>query len=356
MISEETDGIKVLRSLFYPTHYGGVFQRIVNYASSFISISITGSFLKKTDIVVATSPPLLVGLAGYWLSLIKNVPLIFEVRDLWPESLVGTGMGSKDSYFYKLLDKMAVFLYQKSTKVVVVSDGFKKEIVSKKGIVSDKIEVIKNGVDPDLFKPLPNTKQIKSELGFGEKFVVSYIGTLGLSHGIEVILKAAKVLNTKLSDLIFLIVGEGSEKEMMLRIKEQEKLSNIVFVGEKPRETIPFFINASDICLVPLKATEIFGTRVPAKMFEIMACEKPIILGVDGEARRMIIEDAKAGLYVEPGNVEALVRSILSLYQDSNLRSALGKNGRRFVMKSFSRETQAKEYSNILNLVLRNKP
>lgn len=352
VITEEIDGIKVVRALFYPTSYGGSLQRIVNYTSSLISFSIIGSFLEKTDIIVATSPPLLVGLAGYWISRIKKVPFIFEVRDLWPESLVGTGMGRENTYFYKLLEKLAVFLYQKSTKIVVVTDGFKKELVSKKGIRSDKIEVIKNGVDPDLFRPLPNTEQIKNDLGFGGKFVVSYIGTIGLSHGIELILEAAKFLGTKLSDLVFLIVGEGSEKDKLLQVKTNENLSNLLFFGEQPRERIPLFINASDICLVPLKATEIFRTRIPAKMFEIFACEKPIILVADGEAKQIAIDDAKAGLHVQQGNVEDLVRSILSLYGDPNLRSELGKNGRRFVVKNFSREVQANEYSNILNLVL----
>lgn len=355
VISEEINGINVVRTLFYPTPYRGSFKRILNYTSFLISASITGSFVKKADIVVATSPPLLVGLVGYWISRLKRIPFVLEVRDLWPESLLGTGIGSENSYFYKFLDRMAMFLYRKSTKIVVVTDGFKEELVSKKRIPSEKIEVIKNGVDSDLFRPLPDTERIKNELGFQGKFIVSYIGTIGLSHGIEVVMQAARLLKMKLPDLVFLIVGDGPERERVLKIKEDENLSNLIFLGEQPRERIPFFINASDICLVPLKKTEIFRTRIPAKMFEIMACEKPIILTADGEARKIAVEEAKAGLYVEPENVEGLLRAILLLHGNSNLRSELGKNGREFVTRNFSRKIQAEDYLEILNLLVQEK-
>lgn len=355
VISEKIDGIKIVRTLFYPTPYKGSFKRILNYVSFFISACIAGSFLKKPDVVVATSPPLLVGLVGYWISQIKKVPFVFEVRDLWPESMEGTGMGEKKSYFYKFLEKIAIFLYRKSTKIVVVTDGFKEELVSKRGISSEKIEIVKNGVDPDVFKPFPNTEQVKSKLGFGGKFVVSYIGTIGLSHDIDVVIKLARLLRIKLSDLVLLIVGEGPEKEKMLKIKKDENLSNMVFFGEQPREKIPFFINASDICLVPLKKTEIFKTRVPAKMFEIMACGKPIITTADGEARKIIVEEAKGGLYVEPENAEDLLRAVLLLCENFSLRVELGKKGREFVSKNFCREAQSKNYLRILNLLVKGK-
>ena len=355
VISEEIDGIKVVRTLFYPTSYRGSFKRILNYVSFLISASMVGVFLKKADVIVVTSPPLLVGFAGYLVSCIKKIPLIFEVRDLWPESLAGTGIGSEHSCFYRLLEKMALFLYRRSTKIVVVTDGFRKELVSKKGISSDKIEVIKNGVDPDLFKPLSNAERIKSELGFGGKFVVSYIGTIGLSHGIEIVLEAAKLLTTKLSNLVFLIVGEGPERDKVLRVKSDDNLTNLLFFGEQPRERIPAFINASDICLVPLKNTEYFKTRIPAKLFEIMGCAKPIILTADGEARQIVVDQAKAGLYAEPNKVDDLVSAVLRLYNDSGLRSQFGENGREYVVKNFSREIQTRDYLEILRLVLDEK-
>lgn len=351
VISEEIEGIKVVRTLIYPTNYKTSFQRILSYTSFLISSSIIGSFLEKPDIIVATSPPLLVGLTGYLVGWLKKTPFIFEVRDLWPESLAGTGIGIEGSYFYKILDIIANFLYRKSRKIVVVTDGFKEELVSKKRISSDKIKVVKNGVDPDIFKPLPNPEQVKDELGFKGKFIVSYVGTIGLSHGVEEILKVAKLLSMKLSDLVLMIVGEGPQKEKALKMKESEGLKNVFFFDGQPRERIPLFINASDVCLVPLVKTEVFKTRIPAKIFEIMACERPIILAVDGEARRITVECARAGLYVEPGNVYALANAILLLYENPNLRITLGKNGRRFVVRNFSRETQAKDYLEILNQV-----
>ncbi|MER3445455.1 MAG: glycosyltransferase WbuB [Candidatus Dadabacteria bacterium] len=353
VISEEVDGIKVIRTWLYPIPNRKAYERILNYGSFFISAAIAGSFIKKPDVIIATSPPLLVGLSGYWVSLIKGVPFVFEVRDLWPESVAATEMLKRDSISIRLLDNIASFLYRKCNKIAVVTEAIRDNLIRNRGIQSHKIMVVENGVETNLFSPYFHRNVIKGQLGLERKFIVSYIGTIGVSHALEVVLEVAKVLKNKIENLIFLIVGEGAEKERLIRIKEEQKLSNVVFFDKQPKERVPLFINASDVCLVLLKKTEIFKTVLPSKMLEFMSCGRPIILGVDGQAKK-ILEEANCGIYVEPENIEALSRLICRFYENSLLRKELGDNGRDYILKRFSREKKASEYLNLLEDLVQN--
>lgn len=343
---ERKDGYRIVRTWLLTIPNGTPFQRILNYTSFFISATITGLRLNGFDIVIATSPQPLVGFAGYIVSLVKRKPFILEIRDLWPESLVGSGIGTEKSLLIRIIDRLANFLYLHSTHIVVLTESFRKNLISKRGIKEEKISIVENGIETDIFTPLEIKPEIKRDLGLGEKFIVSYIGTFGYAHGLDTVLEAAEILKDD-EDINFLLIGEGVRKDYLIDLAKEKNLENVRFLDFQPRKMIPQFINLSDVCMVLLKDSEVFKTVVPSKMLEFMACGKPIILGVDGQARE-VMEKGNAGIFIPPESSKKLAEAIIKLKDDPALKTRLGNNGREFVLSKFTREKKAKEYLNLL--------
>jgi glycosyltransferase involved in cell wall biosynthesis len=307
-------------------------------------------FTERPDVVIASSPQLLVGLSGWWLARRKRSRFIFEVRDLWPESLTAVGVGNEKSLLYRALARIAGFLYRNSDHIVVVTPAFKDHLVQYWQVAPEKISVVENGVETDLFSPRTESG-LRTELGAQEKFVVSYIGTLGNAHGLQTLVEAAEQLQSTAPNVLFLLVGEGAEKQQLVSLARSRGLANLRFVDQQPRETIPDYIGASDACLVLLKKSEIFKTVIPSKMLEFMSCARPVILGVEGQAQQ-IIENAQAGICIEPGNPSELARAILRLADNEQLRETLGRNGRRHALQHFSRRHSATVYIDVLSALL----
>jgi glycosyltransferase involved in cell wall biosynthesis len=348
---EQVDGISVVRTWLLPFPNRKAHERMLNYSSFCASAAATGTFLSRTDVVIASSPQLLVGLSGCWIARWKRVPFVFEVRDLWPESLSAVGMGDDNSLLHRSLGKIADFLYRNSDRVVVVTPAFEEFLVAHRNVPRQKISVIENGVESDLFAPCNNTDGRK-ELRAEGKFVVSYIGTLGMAHGLQTILDAALQLRDTNPNIVFLILGEGADKQRLVAMAEERNLHNLRFVGQQPREKIPSYISASDACLVLLKRTELFKTVIPTKMLEFMSCERPVILGVDGQARS-ILEEARAGIVIEPENAADLVNAACRLAANQELAREMGKNGREYIVRKFSRHHTAEKYIRVLEEMLK---
>jgi glycosyltransferase involved in cell wall biosynthesis len=308
-------------------------------------------FVSRPNVLIATSPQLLVGLAGWWLARIKRVPFIFEVRDLWPESLAAVGMGSKDSTLNLFLGSIARFLYKHADHIVVVTPAFTDYLIQHWKVPPEKISVVENGVETDLFSPENHNDNLRRELQLEGKFVVGYIGTMGMAHGLETLVQAATELQQTAPDVLFLIVGEGADRKRIMQLARSQGLTNMRFVGQQPREKVPEYISLCDVCLVLLKKSELFKTVIPTKMLEFMSCARPLILGVDGQARK-IMDEAGAGLFVEPENASALVQAILRLKADPALRETLGRNGRHHTAEHFSRRQTAKDYIAVIDKVL----
>ena len=323
---------------------------MLNYSSFCLSASITGLFSSRPDVVIASSPQLLVGLSGWWLAQWKRVPFVFEVRDLWPESLAAVGMGDGTSLLHRSLGKIAGFLYRKCDRVVVVTPAFEEHLVERWRVPREKISVVENGVETEVFSQRAG-KDRRKELAMEDKYVVSYIGTMGMAHGLETMIAAAGELRDSNPEITFLIVGEGAEKERIITMARDRGLSNMRFVDQQPRENIPSYICASDICLVLLKKTELFKTVIPTKMLEFMSCARPVILGVDGQARA-ILEEARGGLAIEPGNSEALVKAVRYFAANRDLAIQMGRNGREHIVRKFSRRHSAEKYVRILEQML----
>jgi glycosyltransferase involved in cell wall biosynthesis len=350
---ENVGGVDVFRTWLWPLPNRRAHERMRNYASFCLSAAVSGMALPRPDVIIASSPQLLVGLSGWWIAFVRQLPLIFEVRDLWPESLTAVGVGDENSLLHQALAAVANFLYRRSDLIVVVTPAFKEHLIQHWQVPAQKISIVENGVETDLFAPASSAANaaLRHELGANGKFLVCYIGTMGMAHGLETLLDAAAELQRRNSNALFLLVGEGAEKERIKAMARSRGLANVRFLDQQPRETIPAFISASDACLVLLKKTDVFKTVIPTKMLEFMSCARPVILGVDGQARQ-IIEEAGAGIVIEPENSEALVNAISRLSADRELGTRLGQKGREYIVQHFSRGRTAGKYIDVLQSLL----
>jgi colanic acid biosynthesis glycosyl transferase WcaI len=348
--SEEFEGAKVVRSWLLPFPNRKPYERMLNYSSFCLSAASTGMFLKCPDVLIASSPQLLVALSGWWLARWKKTKFVFEVRDLWPESLAAVGMGDTNSPLHRSLARIAGFLYRQADRIVVVTPAFEEYLVDRWKVPREKISVVENGVETELFSP-QNSEQLRHELNAHGRFIVSYIGTMGMAQGLDTLIESAARLQHVAPEVLLLLIGEGADKERIQKLAGTRRLTNIRFVDQQPRTRIPAFISASDASLVLLKKTDLFRTVIPTKMLEFMSCACPLILGVDGQARD-IMEQARAGVFIEPENPEELVSAVIRLAKGRALREELGKNGRRYILQNFSRERKAFHYIEILQTMM----
>ena len=349
LYKETVDGVHVARTWLWPLPNRKAHERIRNYASFWVSASVSGLGLQKPDVVIGTSPQLLVALSGWWLAWWKRVPFVFEVRDLWPESLAAVGAGSEGSALHRTLSAIAGFLYRRSDHIVVVTPAFKDHLIQYWNVPTQKISIVENGVETDLFRRCPPEKASGTE----GRFLICYIGTMGMAHGLETLIAAAEQLQQTLPNAMFLLIGEGAEKERIEQLAAARRLSNIRFLGQQPRESIPSYIAGVDVCLVMLKRTELFKTVIPTKLLEYMSCEKAVIVAVDGQARK-IIEEAGAGIFVEPEDSSALAEAIHVLAADPERSLRMGANGRQYIVSRLSRQQTARTYINVLESLRRN--
>ena len=344
---EQVDGVNVIRTWFLPLPNRQSHERIINYSSFCVSAAATGSFIGCPDVVIATSPQLLVGISGWWVSRIKRTRFVLEVRDLWPESLTAVGVGNSQSFLHRTLGGIARFLYRASDHIVVVTPAFKEHICSEWRIAGEKISVVPNGVETELFAPGGNDNSERTALGLDGKFVVSYIGTLGMAHDLGTVLDAAAVCRESMPEVEFLLVGEGADKERIVAEVRRRQLGNVHLLPQQERKNIPALVAASDVCLVTLKRSEVFKTVIPTKMLEFMACAKPIVLAVQGQASELL-KAAGAGVCVPPQEPVSMVAAIRRLRDDRDLCRSLCRNGRSYIVENLSRRQTAENYLDVL--------
>jgi len=344
-ISKEIiDGIIILRLWIYTSVKKGFLPRILNYISFMFTAILGGIVADKYDIIVATSPPLLVGISGYVLSKLKRAKFIFDVRDLWPESAVAVGM-LNNKLLTKLSEKLENFLYEKAKKVIVATQWIRSNLIGKR-VSLQKIELVTNGADVDIFQPGKKNNEVRKRYNLSNKFVVIYTGTHGLAQGLESVIEAARVLKSQ-KDIVFLMVGEGVSKPKLIQLVRLYHLENVIFIKSQTQDLLPSFINASDIGIAPTRNIGLCKGTLPVKMFEYMACERPVILCNEGQAKDIVVE-ANAGICIKPENSKELADAILRLYGNKTLRDEFGINGRRFVVNNFSRKKLSAKFEQIL--------
>jgi len=346
--TEQMDGIRVVRVLTYVTANEGIIKRTFNFILFFIMSVLAAPFLPRCDRVVSTSPQFFAGLAGYAVSRLKRAPWVLEIRDLWPESILSVGAIS-NPLAIRLLEGLEAFAYRKADAIVSVTDAFKPHIEARGG--DGKVTVIKNGVDLSLFSAIPRDEEFAEQLGVDGKFVAAYVGTHGMAHGLDTILDAAQRLDQG-SNVVFLLVGEGSEKRRLEEKRDALGLTNVIMLGQQPKDAMPRIWSIADVSLVVLRKLDLFTTVIPSKIFESMAMGKPIVLGVLGESRS-IVEQAEAGVGIEPEDAGALARELQRMASDHAFYARMAENGPVYVRKHFDRRKLALEYLALLGTIQR---
>ena len=305
---ENIDGITVIRVWSYITANNGFMKRIIDYVSYAITSFLFGLFV-KTDLIIATSPQFFTAISGRMLSFFRRIPWVMEVRDLWPDSIAAVGSMNKSSRHFKVLKKIEHHLYLSASRIVVVTDSFKKYIITEHGIKPEKVGVFKNGVLVSNFKSSESNDVIalKESLGLENKIIISYIGTHGLAHGLNFILESISKISNP--DLHFLFIGDGAEKENLIKYSKTLHSKNFTFLESVTKSEIPLYIEISDYSLVNLKKSDEFKNVIPSKIFENIAMYKPILLGVEGESKKLI-DDYEVGVCFEPENKESFLNAL----------------------------------------------
>ena len=342
-----SENISIIRVWTYITKNKGFLKRIIDYFSFAVSSFFAGIFVKKPDIIIATSPQFFTVWSGFALAKIKKVPWIFELRDLWPQSIITVG-ALKSNKIIKILEKIELFLYKQSDGIVSVTDSFVDNLVSR-GIDKEKIFVVKNGVNRERFLPMDKNKDLVEKYNLKNFTTVGYVGTMGMAHSLFFILKAAMTLEK----YKFLFIGDGAKREYLLKMKEELGLKNVIFTGMIPKKNIKEYISIIDIALVNLKKSEDFKKVIPSKIFELSSMKKPILLGVEGEAKK-IIEKYNAGLCFEPENEKDFVEKLKLMSEDKKLYEKL-KNNTQDLAKDFDRKKLAEKMFAIIEKIVEEK-
>jgi len=310
---EVVDGIRVVRVKTYITGNEGFARRILDYISFMCSAFFFGLSEKRPDVVVGTSPQFFSAVAAWLLSVAKWRPFVFELRDLWPASIVTVGAMKKGAVI-RILEMLEMFLYRRADAIVSVTESFKAELQGR-GINGRKIHVVRNGVDLGRYQPRSRSEALASTLGAAGKFVVAYLGTHGMAHALENVLSAAKLLENE-PDICFLLVGYGAEKQRLVEHARESKLSNVVFHESMSKEKMPELWSVCDVALVHLKDDPVFATVIPSKIFEAFGMGKAVmIVQPMGEAAELV-QEAGAGEWIAPENPQALAAAVLEWKND----------------------------------------
>lgn len=346
-------GVDVLRTWVYASPNRGIAKRtlsFLSFAASSVALGAMHRDVRDADVVIATSPQFFCAVGGWALARIVGAPFVLEIRDLWPQCIVELGVLPKAHPGTRALEAIEQFLYRSAELLVSVTESY-TEVWRQQGHDPAKMRVVKNGVDLEMFVPGPKEGAVRERLGLSGKFVVSYVGTHGISQKLETLLEVADVLREE-PDVHLLLVGEGAEKAELQQQAAQRGLTNVTFLGQQPRESIPEFIAASDLVAVVLQRMALFEKVIPSKIFEIMGCARPILLAVTGEARE-IIEEAGSGYLAQPQDVAGIVAQIRLAKADPEQAQARGLSGRAYVEKHFDRRRLAMQFLEDLRDVAR---
>jgi glycosyltransferase involved in cell wall biosynthesis len=343
---EYIDGIKVIRLWSYMTANEGFVKRILDYIS-FAFMAFWAGLFKPCDVIVATSPQFFTAVAGGALGLFKRKPWVFELRDLWPESIRAVS-AMKANRALDWLEKLELLLYRKSSMVIAVTNAFKTNLINR-GIKAEKIEVITNGSNLDLFRARPKNEAILKELGLQNKFIFAYIGTHGLAHNLDFIVNCAQKIENPA--IHFLFIGDGATKKSIMEIAKNLNLKNVTFCPPISKDLIPEYISISDVALVPLRKSDTFKTVIPSKIFESACMLKPILLGVEGQALE-IINEHNAGIAFEPENEAEYVTQVLRIYNDKELYKTI-QNGCQQLSLAYDRKKLATQMLGLLKSIVK---
>jgi len=347
--TEELAGIRVVRVKTFVAPNRGRFRRMLDYLSFLPTAVSSGLFEQAPDVVAATTPQPFAALAGLLVARLRHRPFLLEVADLWPESVLAVGAMHRPNFLVRGLAMLSSFLYRSADRIVVLTGAFREKIAGLR-VSREKIDVILNGVDLEQFRPRPRDASLAGELGISPgRFVVGYIGTLGMAHGLEgVLLAAGRLAKTR---ILFLFVGSGAERDRLMASAAAKNLNNVIFLPAQPKEAMPSYWSLCDVALVHLKDAPLFETVIPSKLFEAMGMGLPVVLVAPaGEASKVVREEA-VGLHLPSGNSGALAWTLASLAEDPHAIARMGHRSAAAAQR-YSRERQASLYLESLESAL----
>ena len=341
---DEMEGIRVVRVWTYVAPNKGKFRRSFDYLSFMLTSLPAAVIQERPDVVVGTSPQLLTVVSAWAAARLRRLPFVFELRDLWPESIAAVGAVSGGPAM-RMIAAAAHFLYNRADCIVSVTESFVSVLMSR-GIPESRLAVVRNGVNLSDFTPGPKENGLREEAGIRpDEFLATYVGTLGMAHGLKSVIAAAEM--TRGEPIHYLFVGEGAERAELEREVEQLGLPNVTFLGGQPRERIPLILNASDVVLVHLRDDPLFSTVIPSKIFEAMAVGKAIVLAVEGESAD-IVTNARAGVVIRPESPTELAETVRHLRSNPELTREFGVNGRAAAVNEFCRRSAARRMLEVL--------
>ena len=344
------NGVSIRRTLAFPYASGTVAGRALDY-SMYMGLSVaSGLGGARPDVLLAVSPPMTVGFSGWSVARLRKCPLVFNAQDIWPDGLISMGK-LRNRMVIRAFRALERFTYQGAQRITVLSDGMRENLL-RKGIPASKVAVLPNWVDLDAVRPVEKGNAFRRELGLEGRFVILFAGNLGFAAGLEAVLRAADLLR-KEPDLVFLLVGEGSVKEKLVRSARALNLENIKFVTTQPPERLSEVFGAADLSLVTLRST-MGAFSVPSKTMAILASGRPVLASVpaDSEVRR-VVDEAQCGLWIPPEDPDALAANVKALRADGQRLEWFGRNGRRYAMDNFGRAEIVARYHNLLQEVAR---
>ena len=346
LMRESMDGFTVTRTA-YPTapRNRSKVRQLISYLSFVPAALLSALRAGPVDVVVVSSPPLFPVVAAWAVSRIRRAPLVVDLRDLWPDEFVACGAASAGAAPVRALSALERWAYSRAARITCTTASFARA-VSERGGEPERITIVPNGADVERFRPFPRDNPAAAALGLGDRFVVGYVGALGIKHDLDVLIEAARRLREQ-RDMAILLVGAGAREQDLRRRVREQGLENVVFAGARPPDEVPALIGAMDVCFSSLIPDPYLESILPVKLFEYMACEKPVIAAVRGEGARLV-QAAGAGLVVPPGSPEAVADAVIELRHDARRRERMGREGRRFVVENYGRAAAAQAFAGVL--------
>ncbi len=349
-VREHIDGVRVLRVALYPSHSNSGFQRALNYVSFALSAALIGTALiKQPDVVYVYHPPITVGFAGAVIGFLRKTPFVYDIQDLWPDTVASTGMMSNQKAL-GLLGKLCKFVYRRAAHITVLSRGFKEQLAGR-GVPADKIEVIYNWCDETGFKDKCGAI---TRLGAANHFSILFAGTMGRAQGLDSVMHAAQICRTTVPSAEFLFMGGGVDRARLEGMAEKMELDNVKFLPRQPMHAMGGILAGADALLVHLKDDPLFRITIPSKTQAYLAAGKPILMAVHGDAADLV-RRACAGVVCEPGNPHSIAAAVKDLVDTSSEQLAqMGCDGRAFYDSELSLSIGVDKFERIFRMIAPN--
>ncbi len=344
---DNDDGIDVFRCSSWRLKDRSIFDRVFAYSSLSITTLIKGMCITRPDVVVASSPPLTTGITGSFLSKIRRAAFVFDVRDLWPESLVDLSSVRQGSLLERLMGAIVGCIYRDADAVVVTSDATRDSLLERGKTSAETTFKVTNGVDTDATARDHESVKIRESLGISNKFIVSFIGNMGLAQDFNIIIQSIKQLSYLSDQIHFLFVGDGPVKQRVMEKTTREAFTNVTFLSRKPKEVADDFICASDVCLVTMRNARVNELIIPFRLLKFMFFARPILISAQGQSANLV-KESRSGIVVKQSDPRSLSSAILSLLSSSGMRKTMGQCGHRYIVENYSVGSLAQDYLSIL--------